>query len=366
MLYEDFSIVDTARRLGIAIDERTLGRSEVEAYCPFCVGSSNHLFLHVATNQWYCQKCKSSGNSVVLYAMVRGISNKKAYEEMKQEKIYVFPRGHLPQVREKGTLAPLEQRHKVYTALLKLLPLSTPHLLNLIGRGLSMDRIEQNEYGSMISDWRLRNELARYLAQKYDLTGVPGFFTDRENGDWCLWGTAGILLPYRTKDGLIQGLQIRLDRAKRGKCRWVSSNPEKKNPDGQPVWPNGTAARSWVHITGNTSSDEARITEGGLKGDVASAIDHDALYLCVPGVNSTKYLPEAIRSLSIKRIYGEFDMDQVKENQYSKSLVSLQAQIKAIHIPFQLNRWNPEYNGTDDYKQHCRHESMILSGQMAA
>ena len=38
----------------------------------------------------------------------------------------------------------------------------------------------------------------------------------------------------------------------------------------------------------------ACVTEGGLKGDVASYFLGDALFVCVPGVNSLRYLPETL------------------------------------------------------------------------
>ena len=90
MVYKDFPIIEVAHRLGIHIDRRTLGRSEVEAYCPFCNGSRNHLFLNPVSNQFFCQKCREGGNSVTLYAKMRGISNREAVEELDEEaKVYL-------------------------------------------------------------------------------------------------------------------------------------------------------------------------------------------------------------------------------------------------------------------------------------
>lgn len=94
----------------------------------------------------------------------------------------------------------------------------------------------------------------------HDLLGLPGFRT--YYGEWTLSGPNGFLIPVRDKNGLIQGLKIRLDQEEQPerKYRWLSSRN----------MPGGTRSYSWVHITGDTSSKRAFLTEGPLKGDVAS------------------------------------------------------------------------------------------------
>jgi hypothetical protein len=46
--YEKFDIVEVAAACGIELNPRTLGRAEVEAWCPFCptVSSGCHLYLN--------------------------------------------------------------------------------------------------------------------------------------------------------------------------------------------------------------------------------------------------------------------------------------------------------------------------------
>ena len=73
--YKEFPIVDVARRCGLVIDERTLGREEVEASCPFCGDhgpGKYHLAMNTVRNQFYCCLCGAKGNSVSLYARLEG------------------------------------------------------------------------------------------------------------------------------------------------------------------------------------------------------------------------------------------------------------------------------------------------------
>ena len=138
----------------------------------------------------------------------------------------------------------------------------------------------------------------------------------------------------------------------------MSSNPDKYRKDGSPLYPCGTRAHGWIHITGNVHSTTASITEGALKGDTASCLSNGALYLCAPGVNAIKYLPSAIRSLSVERLLGEYDMDQIRQEQYSAALRRMQDTLKPLGIPYIQQMWNPAYNGIDDYKLHSRRLSL--------
>ena len=159
---------------------------------------------------------------------------------------------------------------------------------------------------------------------------------------------------YCTAKGYIQGLQRRAEIGGKRCYVWVSSNPDKCRKDGSPLYPCGTRAHGWIHITGNVHSTTASITEGALKGDTASCLSNGALYLCAPGVNAIKYLPSAIRSLSVERLLGEYDMDQIRQEQYSAALRRMQDTLKPLGIPYIQQMWNPAYNGIDDYKLHSR------------
>lgn len=338
-------------RAGILIDEKSLSRTEVEALCPFCSGTgNNHLYLNTKNNKYFCQRCKSSGNSVSLYAKVMGIDNKTAFEQLSEEsKLFLFPQR--PIINEKPiTIAPLSQRHDVYYDLIQMLSLSDAHKENLLKRGMSEEQIVENAYRTMPSGFSARNAIARELLKQHDLHGVPGFFKGK-SGDWRLWGMSGILIPYCTVNGYIQGLQIRLDNAEKKKYRWLSSDPEKG-------FNAGAKACSWTHITGNINSDTAYITEGALKGDTASYLDNNALFLCNPGVGNTKYLIPAIKALpNVKKLVGAYDMDQIIKEEFSAALNKMEREISVLQIPYSQKRWNPKLNGIDEYYLYCRKQA---------
>lgn len=75
--YKTVPILDAARRAGVRIADGQAGRYEFKAFCPFCLGRTKnpHLYLNTEKNRFFCQRCGEHGNSVSLYAKIRGISN---------------------------------------------------------------------------------------------------------------------------------------------------------------------------------------------------------------------------------------------------------------------------------------------------
>lgn len=336
--------MDAARRCGLVLDSRTLRREEVEASCPFCGDhgpGKYHLNLNTITDQYRCNLCGARGNSVSLFARIHGVSNKEAYLELAKEgKVYPMPQQPTPQKQERQPL-PLETRHQMYSDMLDHLTLLPKHRDNLLERGLSEARIEQNQYRSMPETDRGRRLLASLLrARGYDLQGLPGFRT--YYGEWTLSGPNGFLIPVRDKHGLIQGLKIRLDQEKHPdrKYRWLSSRN----------MPGGTRSYSWVHITGDTSSKRAFLTEGPLKGDVASFLADDALFVCIGGVNALGGLTDALRSLGVREVVEAMDMDQNTNQQVRSAIQAMRREVQKIPgIRYSKYTWNPAYKGVDDY-----------------
>lgn len=344
MVYEKIPIVETARRCGLVLDSRTLRRLEVEASCPFCGDhgpGKYHLSLNTSTDQYRCNLCGAHGNSVSLYARIKGMSNKEAFRELSREtKSYPFPQQPEPQKTERQPL-PLEQRHAAYSDMLEHLTLLGRHRENLIGRGLSMERIHQNQYRSMPETDRSRRLLAELLrACGHELLGLPGFRT--YYGEWSISGPTGFLIPVRNQDGLIQGLKIRLDGADspNRKYRWLSSRG----------LPNGTRSYSWIHVTGNTASKRAFITEGPLKGDTASFLAHDALFVCVGGVNAIHGLKDTLVDLGVREVVEAMDMDQNTKPEVRKAIQAMRREVQAVkRWKYTKYTWDPAYKGVDDY-----------------
>ena len=346
--YKKIPIVDTAHRCGLVLNPRTLTRGEAEASCPFCGdhgAGKYHLFLNTSTDQYHCVLCGARGNSVTLYARVMGLSNREAFQELEEGgNVYPMPKQPDSQYTEAAPRK-LSERSEVYTTMLDLLTLSDRHRENLIGRGLSEERIERNQYRSMPEPEKGRRLLADLLRScGCDLSGIPGFRT--RYGEWTLAGPSGFLIPVRNKEGLIQGLKIRLDdEADPGrKYRWLSSRD----------MPNGTRSYSWIHVTGNTASRRAYLTEGPLKGDVASFLDNDALFVCIGGVNAIHGLKETVLNLGVTDLVEAMDMDQTTNPHVRNAILSIRKEVGHLpHIKYSKYVWSPAYKGVDDY-YHAR------------
>ncbi len=342
--YDKIPIVETARRCGLVLDSRTLRRTGGGASCPFCGdhgSGKHHLSLNTDTDQYRCNLCGAHGNSVSLYARIKGLSNKEAYLELVEEtKVYPMPQTPPPQTQERQPAA-LQQRHAAYSDMLDHLTLLDRHGENLLERGLSEERIRENGYKSMPETKRGRRLIADLLRScGHELSGLPGFRT--YYGEWTLSGPNGVLIPVRNKNGLIQGLKIRLDDADapNRKYRWLSSRG----------LPNGTRSYSWVHVTGDRSRKRAFLTEGPLKGDVASFLANDELFLCIGGVNALHGLTDTIRALGVREVVEAMDMDQMTNPNVRKAVLTMRKEVQKIPgIRYSKYTWNPAYKGVDDY-----------------
>ena len=343
--YDKIPIMDAARRCGVALDSRTLKHREVEATCPFCHDhgpGKYHLSLNTSTDLYRCNLCGAHGNSVTLYARLMGVSNREAYQALSQEgKVYPMPRQEASKEDAERQPMALEQRHAAYTAMLEHLTLLPQHRDNLLERGLSEKRIQVNQYRSMPETDAGRRLLAALLcACGHELLGLPGFRT--YYSDWMISGPKGFLIPVRNKDGLIQGMKIRLDDADKPsrKYRWLSSRD----------MPNGTRSYSYIHVTGDTTQKRAFLTEGPLKGDVASYLAHDALFVCVGGVNAIHGLKDTLKALDVTQVVEAMDMDQMTNPNVRNAVLAMRREIQAIKgLKYTKYTWDPAYKGVDDY-----------------
>ncbi len=351
--YEEFPILNVARRCGLVLNDRTLEREEVEASCPFCGDNGpgkHHLFLNTTRNIFRCVLCGEKGNSVSLYAKLEGVSNRQAFQALSEDaRIFRFPKQPLskkPAEREPSSLA---VRHSTYHEMLMHLQLSPKHKADLLSRGLSEERIEHNMYRSLPASESARRLLAGILSDFHTLEGIPGFYV--KDGQWTIAGCSGLLIPYRDKDGLIQGLQVRLDDETNParKYRWLSSRG----------MAHGTRSRSYIHVTGNFSAKTAYLTEGGLKGDVASFLDHDALFLCFAGVTATAGIKEVLLSMkNIEEVVVALDMDKLMNWRVQRAMENLMDLIRVLPgLHVRLMNWNMSFKGVDDFYK-ARNDAM--------
>jgi hypothetical protein len=154
-------------------------------------------------------------------------------------------------------IATPRMRDAVYGAILHRLTLSPAHVANLLGRGLDEGTIVRSQYATCASPC-LMSEVVADLAQRLDLTGVPGL---RRRADrWTVEADEGdLLVPVRNAGWQIAALIRRTNSAEK-RYRWLS--------DGKP------SCGSPPHHAEPWNVEFRRalyITEGALKADVIAA-----------------------------------------------------------------------------------------------
>lgn len=257
------NMADIIWRLGLPAPERNSDSYYVR--CPVCdEGKRKHLNINFQKNVFRCAKCGESGGVYDLYALFTGLSKEKTHEVLSYDNHNMhIEREQAKEQMEAVTvseLSDIDSRHRTYCALLEKLTLCDKHFSNLLNRGL-------DEYAVYICGYKsapVKN--TQYIAQQlfeegYKLEGVPGFYKNK-NGRWDFFASGeGILIPVRDINNKIQGLQIRLDNAEKGKYRWISSGDKNF----------GCRAKTWCHLSGDEYK-EIILTEGPLKGAKCSAI----------------------------------------------------------------------------------------------
>lgn len=337
--YADFDIVEVARRCGITI-LKPATNGQWLARCPFCGDSSNerhgHLYLKPDTGEYRCQKCGDGGFTIGFYAKLRRIDNKEAYREL------LRATGKIPEIHQRvkpvkveNPIAPLEIRHRVYTALLAKLSLLPMHKADLLKRGLTNEAIVRNGYKSYPLDKKKRLDICRNLSKDYDLTHIPGFYTD-ESGSWNIASLPnGYFLPARNLRGEIQGLQIRVfpfdKQFHHNKFFWLSSIDK----------PNGAGASNWFHTSippGQRINGRVWLTEGPLKADVASFYT-GATFFAIPGTSAPKDILSILQGLGVEQVVMAFDADQLTVKPVRESVDKLDGEIKAAKIATSTATW---------------------------
>ena len=205
------------------------------------------------------------------------------------------------------------------------------------------------------------------------ITGSPGtgkttvlkaiieVFKNLHAGRWTInFGsrTAGILLPAVGMDGLICGMQIRLDTPLRrrddppgksgAKYIWLSSIGK----------PHGVTSGSPLHFVGEPFAKTVYVTEGLLKADIAHCLTGRS-FVAVAGVNSLNGLESALRCMAqngTKLVVEAYDMDK-SENEYVADAAEKVQQIAhTAGLQSTSLVWNTAYKGIDDWQLALRQE----------
>lgn len=342
------------------------GRPVYNISCPCCDDNprKKHLNINLNKDVFCCPRCHFSGGVFDLYSHYSGVDRKNARDVL-MEKLGLKDSGPSyegsNQKQERRTitrpilqeielpLTDIDARHETYAALLGKLSLASDHRENLLSRGLTDEQIRTFGYKTMpvVGFSALAKQLQ---AEGYYLGGVPGFYHTKEGAWTFVQERRGILIPARDQDGKIQGLQIRLDKIKKGKFRWISSIGKQ----------DGCKAEGWTHMIGNPKPT-VLLTEGPLKADVIHYITGQTV-IAVPGVNSLKHLKETLEYLQSQgttKVMTCFDMDYLKNPHVRDGYYNLANILAEVGIEYGTYLWDPQFKGLDDYVWHCRKQGTL-------
>lgn len=340
---EKYHIADVITLLGLP--EPPPDRSNYNVRCPCCDEKPHkwHLNLNLQKDVFRCPRCGVSGGVLDLYALYTGVSRDQAKQAMDNGLRRIQPvlrRKPIPvSPVEECPITDVETRHATYTALLSKLSLASDHRENLMNRGFS-DR-DIAELGYRTTPVVGTAAIARQLqSDGCYLAGVPGFYRT-DSGAWAfVHDNRGILIPVRDTSGLIQGLQVRLDKTEKRKYRWISSSDRK----------DGCRAESWTHLAGPIQR-EIVLTEGPMKADVVHALTGQTV-LAVPGVNALTQLEAALKILrasGVEFIHTAFDMDLLMNSYVQSGYDKLLTLLDHFGFRYDTYLWNPAYKGVDDF-----------------
>ena len=339
----------------IGLPDTPSGQNAYNVACPCCDEGDikKHLNINLEKNVFRCPRCGFSGGIFDLYAFYAGIDRRNARQtllaRMNIEDITVGQRNRVrKQMAEKKSvecpITDIDSRHETYCALLSKLMLASDHRDNLRNRGFSDACIEKLGYRTtpVMGFTAIAKQLHK---EGYYLSGVPGFFHN-DKGEWTLIREKrGILIPARTPEGKIQGLQLRIDDSQKGKFRWISSVGKQ----------DGCKAECWTHIAGKPAVTVI-LTEGPMKADAIHFLT-GATVIAVPGVNSLNHLKDMllyVKSKGTQKIMTAFDMDYLRNPFVRDAYQNLAAVISSVDMEYGTYLWDPAHKGLDDYIWHCR------------
>ena len=331
---------------------RDLG-TKIICRCPFCDDRSGHFDADRRKNVFHCYRCGTSGGVLHLYAFYHDVPLRTASEEL--YRIFDAEEGKAVRksrmerkvsVPEEFPTASVEERDKTYSNLLSMLQLCRVHRTALQKRGMSEKDMEWFGYKTTpaVRFPRLVQELQ---ARGCTLQGVPGFFMDKQTGEWKLDIRGnGIMLPDRNAEGKIEAIQIRLDKVYQSKFNNLTSTDRYR----------GTAAHCCPHFVGVERKMKSVImTEGILKADLAhrfsGMLGSPRGVVGLTGAGMKNQLRRAfaeLRRLEIGRILLAYDMDYhtndavAKNRQYA---IDTGRKEGFEMVPLE---WEETYKGIDD------------------
>lgn len=367
-----FTIMDVAELLRLHIRRRSPGY--VYADCPLCGDQRGKLCLNLTRDVWYSNCCGGHGGMLALYAGVRRIGNSEAYREICDElSTGGFAPAYEVQRKEpakKGAEAQAERAsaqaiHRTYSAFLSKLALTPAHRRHLqTKRGLTDEQIQVFGFKSTPPAYLCRAITAKLIKEGCTVQGVPGFFVD-DTGKWTVryfQRTAGIIIPYFGIDGLIHGLQTRLDVPIKDK----NDPPDKAGM--KYLWlasadkPMGVSSGSPVHVVGDPHARVVYVTEGALKADIAHALTART-FVATGGAGCTAQLDDLFAFLKCngtEEIIEAQDMDKYSNQGVSVGASKVYLLARKHGMACRRLTWNPNYKGVDDWLLGLRQKENLM------
>lgn len=368
-----FTIMDVASLLRLNIRRRG-GSRVVYADCPICGDRRGKMGLYLNINTWRCWHCGESGGMLPLYGKVHGISNSEAYREIcdalaingfaEECAAPVYQtKEHYPK-DVPSDKAPDKEIHRTLTALLSLLTLTPAHREHLrTVRGLTDNDIDSFGFKSTPPSRMCRTLTERLMKQGCRVQGVPGFYVN-DYGKWTVKfynRTAGIIIPLRGVDGLLHGLQIRLDHP----IRDENDPPDKVGAKYLPLSSTGknqgTSAGTPVHFIGDPHARVVYVTEGALKADIVHALT-GRTFVATIGANNPNGLDELFSFLSrngTEEIIEAEDMDKYRNTGVNRGAAAVYHLARKNGMTCRRLNWNPNYKGIDDWQLALRRKKEI-------
>lgn len=368
--------MDVASLLRLNIRRRT-GDRVVYADCPICGDRRGKMGLYLELDTWRCWHCGESGGMLPLYGKVHGISNSDAYWEICEalgiENFTEERRAPIYQVRKlspkdvSSNKAPDEEIHRTLTKMLSLLTLTPAHREHLrTVRGLTDDDIDRFGFKSTPPS-RQCHVLTMHMAKLgYRIHGVPGFYVN-DYGKWTVkfyTRTSGILIPLCGVDGLLRGLQIRLDHP----IRDENDPPDKEGTKYLPLTSSGkkqgVSAGTPVHFIGDPHARVVYVTEGALKADIAHALT-GRTFVATVGANNSNGLDELFAFLhrnGTEEIIEAEDMDKYRNAGVNRGAAEVYRLARKNGMTCRRLNWNPNYKGIDDWQLAIRRKRSEKKG----
>jgi hypothetical protein len=243
-----------------------------------------------------------------------------------------------------GRLADADTLHRVYTALLDALSLTSDHIKALWARGYDEKPSALLKRGYRTLKGRRRRIAYRLVRAGFeaDLPRVPGFHVVEEASGsrcWTVGGPSGLLFPVRDAAGRIIALSVRRDeQGDGGKYGWLSSRSKGGASPGSPIHvPEFEGDRTTV-----------RVTEGALKANVATRLS-GVLTIGLPGVSARRRAAKVLKEIGAKTARVAFDADACHNRNVARSLFTLVHHLRKRGFTVELEAWDEEDGkGIDD------------------